>query len=1155
MDRLSKSLDDLAEHYDVIVVGSGYGGSIAACRLSRAGRKVGVFERGRELHPGEYPTTTEDARRHLQVSGGDDEVGDPRDMFWLHAAGDVNVLSGCGLGGTSLINANVALRADRRVFDDECWPQALRDDGIGLEAAYARAERMLSPMPYPASFPPLAKMTALQRAADGDPWYPTPINVTFRSGPNGAGVHQEACNGCGDCVTGCNYGAKNTLLMNYLPDAVAHGAQVFTEVDVRWLERGEAGPPEDGPGDAPVPANGHRPWVVRVQPLGVGRDRLDAPPLAISADMVVVAAGTLGTVRVLDASRQHGLALSERLGHRFTGNGDVLGFAFRPGTDVDGIGAGHHPPDPEHPAGPCITSVIDQRAGRPLSDGVIIEDAVVPGAVAGLLPLELAGQAAPDWLEDRLRGGGPLASLLSAISGGRLGMTQHLQTFLVMGNDDDHGSVVMDGDQVRVQWPGAGTSAYYERANRSLEHAATVGGGTYLHNPIWSTILNHSLVTVHPLGGCVMADRAEDGVVDDRGRVFAGPTGSDVHDGLQVWDGSIVPRPVGVNPLLTISALAERAAALLAAEQGWAVDETPIRPVAQTTAPAPQLTRPGLRFTERMVGYWSPTDEPDSGDLSQYLEAAAAGETAGSTLAFELTLSTDDLRAEIADLARPMDAFGTVELPGLSGDPLTVEGGHFQLLVRDDRVDTGVSHMWYRLPLAASDGRRYHFAGFKVVGPGDVDDAWPATTTLYVTIRHDGPSGPVLGRGVLRIRPEDFAKQLRTMTVTGPVGWRERLELEARFGRAFAGKLYEDYGSVIHRSMPFDRHAPPRRRRVLDLPVAAVSTYKTDDGISLRLTHYQGGSRGPVLLSHGMGANPLTFNLDTIEPNLVEYLVAHGFDVWLQEWRGSTLLPSANSQFTADQVAHQDHRAARGAIRELSGSDELHVIAHCVGSITWVMAILAGTAAPTSIVCSSVGVHPVGPTITRIKVGLHLGELMKAGGVRVLTTDSFSDESRGQRLLDQALRFYPIPKDERCDQAVCHRLAFIYGVAVHRPNVNELTHVTMHELFGPTNLTMMDHLSLMARKERLVSAKGKDDYLSHLERLSMPVTLLSGSVNRVWTAESTLRTYELVTRELGGDTCRRVVFDDYGHQDVLIGAEAPHDTFPSILAHLDRVNA
>ena len=1144
MDRLSRSLDDLAEHYDVIVVGSGYGGSIAACRLSRAGQKVAVFERGRELHPGEYPTTAEGARRHLQVSGGDNEVGDARDMFWLHAAGDVNVLSGCGLGGTSLINANVALRADRRVFEDDCWPQALRDDGAGLEAAYARAEQMLSPTPYPASFPPLAKMQALRRAADGGTWYPTPINVTFKAGPNAAGVHQEACTGCGDCVTGCNYGAKNTLLMNYLPDAVAHGASVFTEVDVRWLERGD-----------PVGENGHRPWLVRVQPLGGGRDRFDAPPLAISADMVVVAAGTLGTARVLDASRLHGLAVSDRLGHRFTGNGDVLGFAFRPGPYVDGIGAGHRPPVPEHLAGPCITSVIDEREGRPLSDGVIIEDAVVPGAIAALLPFELAGQAAPDWLEGRLHGGGPLAGLLSAVSGGRLGMTRHLQTFLVMGNDNDHGTIVMDGDQVRVEWPSAGTSTYYERANRSLEHTATVGGGTYLHNPIWSKILDHSLVTVHPLGGCVMADRAERGVVDDRGRVFAGATGTDVHDGLQVWDGSIVPRPIGVNPLLTISALAERAAALLAAENGWTIDETPARPASPSTAPPPQPTRPGLRFTERMVGYWSPTDAPDSGDLAQYLEPAAAGESAGSTLAFELTLSTDDLRAEIAELARPMGAFGTVELPALSSDPLTVEGGHFQLLAPDDPVDTDVSHMWYRLPLVASDGRRFDFAGFKVVSPGDVEDVWAATTTLYVTLRHDGPAGPILGRGVLRIRPEDFAKQLTTMTVTGPVGWRERLELEAGFGRAFAGALYKDYGSVIHRSTPFNRLAPPRRRRVLDLPIAKVFTYKTDDGLSLRLTRYEGGSRGPVLLAHGMGANPLTFNLDTIEPNLVEFLVAHGFDVWLQEWRGSTLLPSAKSQFNADQVAQQDHRAARRAVRQLSGRDDLHVIAHCVGSITWVMAILAGAATPSSIVCSSVAAHPVGPTITRIKVGLHLGELMKRAGVRLLTSDSFADETRGQRLLDQALRLYPIPKDEECDQAVCRRLAFIYGIAVHRPNVNELTHVTMHELFGPTNLTMMDHLSLMARKERLVSANGENQYLSHLQRLSMPITLLSGSVNLVWTAESTLQTYDLLTSELGGDTLRRVVFEDYGHQDVLMGADAPHDTFPAILAHLDRVNA
>ncbi|MGP0029837.1 MAG: GMC family oxidoreductase N-terminal domain-containing protein [Acidimicrobiales bacterium] len=1145
MDRLSKPMDDLTGHFHVVVVGSGYGGSIAACRLSRAGRKVAVLERGRELHPGEYPTTVDAAKGRVQLSAGDRDHEDPRDLFWFHVGGDVNVLTGCGLGGTSLINANVSLRADPRVFEDDCWPRALQDDRAGIEAAYARAERMLSPTPYPATFPPLAKMEALRQAAAGHTWYPTPINVTFRAGPNAAGVHQEACTGCGDCVTGCNYGAKNTLLMNYLPDAVAHGAQVFTEVDVRWIERGGA----DGAGGTP-------PWIVHAQPLGTGRDRFDAPPLAITADVVVVAAGTLGTARVLQASRRQGLALSQRLGHRFTGNGDVLGFAFRPHTDVHGIGSGPHPPDPERLAGPCITSVIDQRAGQPLADGLIVEDAVVPGAVAALLPVELAGQTVPDWLRHRLVGGGPVSAVLSMVSGGRLGMTEHLQTFLVMGNDDDHGTLVPDDGEVRVEWPGAGTSAYYERANASLEGTSQVGGGTFLHNPIWSKILDHNLVTVHPLGGCVMAERAEDGVVDDRGRVFAGTTGSDVHDGLFVWDGSIIPRPVGVNPLLTISALAERGAALLAADQGWVVDETPAGPAApaSATAPPPPPTKPGLRFTERMVGFWSPTEAADAGDLAQYEEAARDGEAARSTLAFELTLSTDDLRAETADLARPMAAFGTVELPALSADPLTVEGGRFQLLAPDDPVDTEVRHMWYRLPLAATDGRRYHFAGFKVVAPGALDEVWAATTTLYVTLRHDGPTGPVFGRGILRIKPEDFAKQLRTMAVTGPVGWPERLELEARFGRAFAGALYEDYGSVVHKSTPFNQQAPPRRHRTLALPIRREYEYRTDDGVALRLTRYEGGRRGPVLLSHGMGANPLTFNLDTIELNLVEYLFAHGFDVWLQEWRASTLLPSANTQFTGDQVATYDHAAAQRAVRELSGRDELHVIAHCVGSLTWVMATLAGSATPSSLVCSSVGAHPIGPTLTRIKVGLHLGELMKAAGVRILTTDSFSDESRGQRALDQLLRLYPT-KPEECDQAVCRRLAFIYGNAVHHPQLNELTHVTMYELFGPTDLTMMDHLSVMARQERVVSARGEDIYLSHLERLRLPVTLMSGSVNLVWTPASTQRTFDLLTQELGGDDFRREVFDDYGHQDVLIGATAARDTFPSFLAHLDRVNA
>ncbi len=219
MDRLSRPVADLKAHYDVVVVGSGYGGSIAACRLARAGRKVAVLERGRELHPGEYPASLEAAGRHVQTASPLGNTGDPRNLYWMHVGSEMSVFSGCGLGGTSLVNANVALRPDPRIFEDSRWPRALREDGAGLNAGYERAEAMLTPSTYPESFPPLAKMEALRLAADGAPFLPTPINVTFHAGPNAAGIHQDACNGCGDCVTGCNSGAKNTLLMNYLPDA------------------------------------------------------------------------------------------------------------------------------------------------------------------------------------------------------------------------------------------------------------------------------------------------------------------------------------------------------------------------------------------------------------------------------------------------------------------------------------------------------------------------------------------------------------------------------------------------------------------------------------------------------------------------------------------------------------------------------------------------------------------------------------------------------------------------------------------------------------------------------------------------------------------------------------------------------------------------
>ncbi|HCY02548.1 MAG TPA: hypothetical protein DHU71_06520, partial [Erythrobacter sp.] len=160
----------------------------------------------------------------------------------------------------------------------------------------------------PDSHPVLGKLEALEHSAKamGQRFYKTPINVTFEDKINKFGVPQPACTNCGDCVSGCNVGAKNTTLMNYLPDAANHGADIFTQVKVLWIER-------DGPR-----------WRVHIEPNGEG---VAQGPGSITADHVILGAGALGSTEILLRSREKGLPLSDRLGANFSGNGDALGFA------------------------------------------------------------------------------------------------------------------------------------------------------------------------------------------------------------------------------------------------------------------------------------------------------------------------------------------------------------------------------------------------------------------------------------------------------------------------------------------------------------------------------------------------------------------------------------------------------------------------------------------------------------------------------------------------------------------------------------------------------------------------------------------------------------------------------------------------------------
>lgn len=556
MSALASSVERIKPHYTVVVVGSGYGGGISASRLARAGQSVCVLERGREIRPGQYPTTEQQAFEEMQFDTPLGREGSLTALFDFRVNREMSALVGCGLGGTSLINASVGMKPTPGVFADPRWPAELREPGA-LDASYERAAQVLAPTPFPDALPPPAMLTALQTSAEAIPgarFARTPIYVTFQEPPDGVnrfGVPQHACVQCGDCVAGCNYSAKNTVLMNYLPDAKNHGAELFTEVSVTRVEW-----------------TGER-WAVHFYSTGSQSHLLQEAQRSVTADIVILAAGTLGSTEILLRSRDFGLSLSNQLGKQFSSNGDLLGFSYDGSVAVNSIGS---QPPRTPPSGPCISGIIDTRSEDGMS-GYVIENACTPSAVTQGLPAAFALAAhfsfdtAPNQRPEQL-----LRTLLSMLHGPYVGAVHNTQTLLGLGYDSGTGEMSLKHDRLRISWPSVGMEPTFAAESGGFLLATQAMEGIYVREPLWTKPLGEALLTVHPLGGCVMGDSAERGVVDHKGRVFSGVSGTEVHPGLYVSDGAVVPTALGINPSFTISALAERCAALIAADRGWSID-------------------------------------------------------------------------------------------------------------------------------------------------------------------------------------------------------------------------------------------------------------------------------------------------------------------------------------------------------------------------------------------------------------------------------------------------------------------------------------------------------------------------------------------------------------------------------------------------------
>jgi cholesterol oxidase len=518
------------EHdYDWLVVGSGFGGSVSALRLREKGYSVGVLECGRRFEDDELPSSTWDVRRYFWAP----RFG-MRGIFRLSIFKDVAIVSGAGVGGGSLGYANTLYRARRRFYEDAQWA-GLADWEAALAPHYDEAERMLGVVAYDEDDPADDLLREYAREIGVEHTYAKTRVGVFLDGRRGetvpdpyfggAGPDRTSCLRCGRCMIGCPHGAKNTLVKNYLWLAERAGAEVLPErmvVDVRPLGA------DDGSEGYEVITERPGAWL--------RRDRR-----RFTARGVVVAAGPLGTNRLLAACKLHGSlpALSDRVGDLVRTNSEAILAVTLPRDAPDIMQrvaiTGSIYPDPDT----HIETVVYGDAADSMSS---LYTVMVGDGTRVTRPLKLLKAAARHPLT--------FLKLFNPRAWSR-------RTIIVLVMQTVDNAIALRATRTRrgvrlqtAQDPERPIPTYLSAANEFGAWLAKRTGGV-AQSSLMEALANIP-TTAHVLGGAVIGADPSRGVVDAHQRVFG-------YANLLVCDGAAVPANVGVNPSLTITAMAEHA--------------------------------------------------------------------------------------------------------------------------------------------------------------------------------------------------------------------------------------------------------------------------------------------------------------------------------------------------------------------------------------------------------------------------------------------------------------------------------------------------------------------------------------------------------------------------------------------------------------------
>lgn len=514
--------------FDAIVIGSGFGGAITACRLAQAGMSVCLLEKGRRWLRTDFPRSPGAVSRHIFTNAGD-QPG--RGFIEYLRFKTMDVIQGTGLGGGSLHYFNVHKPAPALIFDQPCWPRST--DARRMKPYYALAADMLGAKTLTAEaghrVPP--RTEAFNRAVASIGRQPEPVPICVELDADSP----TTCQHCGNCLLGCHVHAKNTLDLNYIPLAEAHGAQVLTGHKAVNIT-----PEQDG-------------YRVTAQYTTQPEQENAVDGIRhLFARKVILAAGTLGTNELLlRCKHKFGTLprLSACLGHGYSGNGDFLFAGTRYRRQLVDPGSG-----------PSITTGVgfEDKPGQ----YIYIEDLGYPDPFIqhfnALLP---TGRRVPALARQIYRyfasplGGRLQFELNDVITDGYL---TNFLPYLGMGTDAADGRLLLNRrGELELKWSISRSLPMFRSMIRHMEDLSRRSGGRFVNSFLWQTPLLRlplkKTLTAHSLGGCAMSDTPATGVTNDAGEVWGYP-------GLYVADGALMPMAIGVNPSATISAFAERVA-------------------------------------------------------------------------------------------------------------------------------------------------------------------------------------------------------------------------------------------------------------------------------------------------------------------------------------------------------------------------------------------------------------------------------------------------------------------------------------------------------------------------------------------------------------------------------------------------------------------